>query len=231
MEESQPPTAHPGSPPRAPKLSPRDPSPNRAGRQTALTWSQLDISRLGGNPRSPRTGIFGRGSLMDAPVPSPAPPDTPGGRSVLSPSAAFCLGDGPTGTHPFVPPPAAAAAAESARPRPQAAPLRRPPARETLKRAATTPARPGGRLASAAPLKSPPRVRARATPRQGRKRVEATGRHRGPSLPRPPRPNLPPLRPAGWFAPRHAQGLRSRSPRVRGKRCKFACSGKCGVAS
>ena len=89
MGESQSPMAHPGSPPRAPRLSPRDPSPNQAERKMELTGSQPDISRRGGNPRSPRTGIFGRGSRVGAPVLGPTPPPCPGCRSVPRPAAGF----------------------------------------------------------------------------------------------------------------------------------------------
>ena len=63
--------------------------PNQAERKMELTGSQPDISRRGGNPRSPRTGIFGRGSRVGAPVLGPAPPPRPGCRSVPRPAAGF----------------------------------------------------------------------------------------------------------------------------------------------
>lgn len=45
-----------GKPTKRSRLTPGDPSPNRMNKR-ALTWSQADSSRRGGNPRSPRTSI------------------------------------------------------------------------------------------------------------------------------------------------------------------------------
>lgn len=212
MGESLLPTAHQGSPPSAPTLSPGDPSPNRMNKR-ALTWSQADSSRRGGNPRSPRTSISAR-------VP----------RGPLSASFSArrvrlrtCRqGAGPRRPTPLsllprrrrrsAPCPSATPLSAAAGPgKPSNGPL--PPRRG-----------PGGGLAGAAPPRAPWQAASRVTPGRRREREAA---ERGPSglkrLAAPQPHHHPPL--AGrWFAPRHALGPAgpALSARARpGEGCKF----------
>lgn len=191
MGESQPPNAHLGSPPRAPVPRPRDPSPNQAGRKRALTWSQPDISRRGGNPRSPRTGIFRRGFRVGAQVQDPAPPPPSSlGRQVGPPTRSRVLARcRPAGTHPFVPPPLGAA---SARPRPEAAPQRPPPGPGNSQTGRYHPRATRGRVRRRRTLEGPAEGRVTRDSRPGTKEGGSSRGILRTERPAAPTPNPPP---------------------------------------
>lgn len=200
-----------GKPTKRSRLTPGDPSPNRMNKR-ALTWSQADSSRRGGNPRSPRTSISAR-------VPR-------GPLSAFLSARRVSLRTCRQGASPRGPTPLSLLPRRRRRrsaPCPSATPLSAAGPGKPSNGPLPPPRGPGGGLAGAAPPRAPWRAASRATPGQQRER-EAAARKPGGSSVSPPRDRITTLpwpadgslRGAHW-----GQQVRLRARARPGEGCKF----------
>lgn len=205
-----------GKPTKRSRLTPGDPSPNRMNKR-ALTWSQADSSRRGGNPRSPRTSISAR-------VPR-------GPLSAFLSARRVSLRTCRQGASPRGPTPLSLLPRRRRRrsaPCPSATPLSAAGPGKPSNGPLPPPRGPGGGLAGAAPPRAPWRAASRATPGQQRER-EAAARNPGgqasrrPATAPPPSPGRPMVRSAARTGASRSGSERARAP---ARAASSKCSGE-----